>query len=52
MFQVSLMDDKRVVCKEYFRDYYCALAFFDANRVKFTSSELRDLRSNWRYKAS
>lgn len=51
MFQVSLMDDKRVVCKEYFRDYYCAMAFFDSNCKRYTV-ELRDLRSNWRYKAS
>jgi hypothetical protein len=39
--------------KELFRSYDAAMAFFDANRAKFTC-EFRDLKfySNWRYTAS
>ncbi len=53
MFQVCLMDDNVVVRKELFRSYDAALAFFDANRSRFTC-EFRELKlySNWRYTAS
>jgi len=53
MYQVALMNGKRVIKKELFRNYEAAMAFFDANRDKYTC-EFRDLKfySSWSYKAS
>lgn len=50
MYQVALMDGKRVVQKEVFRSYEAAMAFFDSMREKYTC-EFRDLKyyQNWRY---
>jgi hypothetical protein len=53
MYQVALMNGKRVIKKELFRNYEAAMAFFDANRDKYTC-EFRDLKAYeaWSYKAS
>jgi len=53
MFEVSLLNGKRVIRKEIFKSYEAAMAFFDANRDKYTC-EFRDLKAYeaWSYKAS
>ena len=53
MFQVALMNGKRVIKKELFKSYEAAMAYFDANRDK-DECEFRDLKyyDNWRYTAS
>lgn len=53
MFQVALMNGKRVIKKELFKSYEAAMAYFDANSDKY-ECEFRDLKyyDNWRYTAS
>lgn len=53
MFQVALMNGKRVIKKELFNSYDAAMAFFDANRDKY-KCEFKDLAyyKSWTYKSS
>lgn len=53
MFQVCLMEGRRVIKKELFKSMDAAWAFFDANSDKY-ECEFRDLKyyDNWRYTAN
>ena len=53
MYQVNLLDGNRVVRQELFRNYECAMAFFDISKEKWTC-EFKDLKfyTNWRYTAN
>lgn len=52
MYEVSLLNGKRIVKKETFKSYEAAMAFFDANRDKYTC-DFRDLGyyKQWSYKS-